>query len=32
MSETDSARKVEAGNDLIRAIFGPDALAEDPIQ
>jgi len=31
MSETDPERKGEAGKDLIRAIFGKDALAEDSI-
>jgi len=31
MAEADPARKDEAGKDLIRAIFGKDAIAEDPI-
>jgi hypothetical protein len=31
MSETDPERKGEAGKDLIRAIFGKDAFAEDSI-
>jgi len=31
MAETDSERKGEAGKDLIRAIFGKDAIAEDPL-
>jgi hypothetical protein len=31
MAEADPARKGEAGKDLIRAIFGKDAIAEDPI-
>src|ERR1039457_1817169 len=30
MSEADPERKGEAGKDLIRAIFGKDAIAEDP--
>jgi len=30
MAEADPARKGEAGKDLIRAIFGKDAVAEDP--
>jgi hypothetical protein len=29
---SDPARKNEAGNDLIRAIFGMDATAEDSIR
>jgi hypothetical protein len=32
MSEADPQRKIEAGNDLIRAVFGTDALAEDSIR
>jgi hypothetical protein len=32
MAETEAERKNEAGEDLIRAIFGPDALAKDPIR
>ena len=32
MSESDSERKAEAGRDLICAVFGPDALAEDSIR
>jgi hypothetical protein len=31
MSEADPQRKNEAGKDLIRAIFGTDAIAEDTI-
>lgn len=31
MSEADPARKEDAGKDLIRAIFGTDALAEDSV-
>ena len=31
MSEADPERKEEAGKDLIRAIFGKDAIAEDSI-
>lgn len=31
MKEQEPARKNEAGQDLIRAIFGKDALAEDPL-
>jgi hypothetical protein len=31
MAEADPARKDEAGKDLIRAIFGKDAIAEDRI-
>lgn len=31
MAESDPNRKVEAGKDLIRAVFGKDALAEDTI-
>jgi hypothetical protein len=31
MSEDDPGRKGEAGKDLIRAIFGKDAIAEDSI-
>ena len=32
MSEVDPERKGEAGKDLIRAIFGTDALAEDSLR
>jgi len=32
MSEADPERKGEAGKDLIRAIFGQDAIAEDSIR
>ena len=32
LAENDPARKNEAGKDLIRAIFGKDALAEDSIR
>lgn len=31
LSETDPGRKNEAGKDLIRAIFGKDAIAEDSV-
>jgi hypothetical protein len=31
LAEADPGRKDEAGKDLIRAIFGEDALAEDSI-
>jgi len=31
LSEDDPGRKGEAGKDLIRAIFGKDAIAEDSI-
>jgi hypothetical protein len=31
LSETEPSRKNEAGKDLIRAIFGKDAIAEDPV-
>jgi Arc/MetJ family transcription regulator len=31
MAENDPGRKGEAGRDLIRAVFGKDAIAEDPI-
>ena len=30
MNEKEPAKKEEAGKDLIRAIFGKDAIAEDP--
>jgi hypothetical protein len=32
MSEADPASKGEAGKDLIRAIFGKDAIAENSIR
>ena len=32
LAENDPARKNEAGKDLIRAVFGKDALAEDPVR
>ena len=32
MAETDPSRKDEAGKDLIRAIFGKDVIAEDPVR
>lgn len=32
MTEEDIARKNEAGKDLIRAVFGKNAIAEDPIR
>jgi hypothetical protein len=31
MDEQEPERKNEAGKDLIRAIFGKDAIAEDPV-
>ena len=31
MNESDLHRKGEAGKDLIRAVFGEDAIAEDPL-
>ena len=31
MAEADPERKGEAGKDLVRAIVGKDAIAEDPI-
>jgi len=31
MSERDPARKDEAGRDLVRTIFGPNAIAEDTV-
>jgi hypothetical protein len=31
MAENNPQRKNEAGKDLIRAIFGKDSIAEDPI-
>jgi len=31
MSETEAARKDQAGRDLVRAIFGKDAIAQDPV-
>ena len=31
MAEHEPARKDEAGKDLIRAIFGEDAIAEDTL-
>jgi len=31
MSEANPERKNEAGKDLIRAVFGKDAIAEDPL-
>jgi hypothetical protein len=32
MNEHDAVLKGEAGKDLIRAIFGKDAIAEDPVR
>ena len=32
LAENDPTRKNEAGKDLIRAIFGKDAIAEDSIR
>ncbi len=32
MNEQEPARKDEAGRDLVRAIFGKDAIAEDTIR
>jgi hypothetical protein len=31
LKEKEPSRKDEAGRDLIRAVFGKDAIAEDPI-
>jgi hypothetical protein len=31
LTEKEPSRKDEAGRDLIRAVFGKDAIAEDPI-
>jgi hypothetical protein len=31
LKEQESSKKEEAGRDLIRATFGKDAIAEDPI-
>jgi hypothetical protein len=31
MSEPDPTRKNERGKDLVRTIFGPNAIAEDPV-
>jgi hypothetical protein len=31
LNEREPSQKEEAGKDLIRAIFGKDAIAEDPI-
>ena len=31
MAEADPERKNEVGKDLIRAVFGKDAIAEDPL-
>ena len=31
MAERDPARKNAAGKDLVRTIFGADAIAEDPV-
>jgi len=31
MREQDPTRKDQAGKDLIRAVFGKDAIAEDPV-
>lgn len=32
ISESDQSMKDEAGRDLIRSIFGDDAIAEDPVR
>lgn len=32
LAESDPVRKNEAGKDLIRAVFGGDAIAEDPVR
>ena len=32
VNEADPVRKGEAGKDLIRAIFGKAAIAEDPVR
>ena len=31
LKEQDPSKKEEAGRDLIRAVFGRDAIAEDPV-
>jgi hypothetical protein len=31
LKEQEPSKKEEAGRDLVRAIFGKDAIAEDPI-
>jgi hypothetical protein len=31
IAESDPAKKNEAGKDLIRSIFGSEAIAEDPL-
>jgi hypothetical protein len=31
LKEQEPSKKEEAGRDLIRAVFGKDAIAEDPI-
>ena len=32
IGETDPAKKKELGEDLIRAVFGRSAIAEDPLR
>jgi hypothetical protein len=32
MSESDPQHREDAGKDLIRAVFGKDAIAEDPVR
>jgi hypothetical protein len=32
LAESDPLRKNEAGKDLIRSVFGGDAIAEDPVR
>jgi hypothetical protein len=32
MSEADPKKQGQAGRDLIRAVFGEDAIAEDPVR
>jgi hypothetical protein len=32
MSEKDPRRKQQSGEDLMRSVFGKDALAEDPVR
>jgi len=32
LKEQEPSKKEEAGKDLIRAIFGTDAIAEDPVR
>jgi hypothetical protein len=32
MSEAEPAKKNQAGRDVMKAIFGKDAIAEDPLR